>query len=51
MKISNVFKISQIRLRTADVAALETLQTFPVDLLLGNWCTSFTEPFSLLLLL
>ena len=26
MKISNVFKISQIRLRTADVAALETLR-------------------------
>ena len=27
MKISNVFKISQIRIRTADVAALEPLKT------------------------
>ena len=37
MKNSNVFKISQIRLRIADVA----FENFPIDLLLGNWCTSF----------
>ena len=35
MKISNEFKIRQIRLRTADVAA-----NFPIDFLLGNWCMS-----------
>ena len=30
MKISNEFKIRQIRLRTADVAALEPLKTSPL---------------------
>ena len=45
MKILNVFKISQIRLRTADVAALEPLKTSPIYLLLGNWCTSFYRAF------